>query len=238
MEAALAMPLFFFAVVALCYLSEVMAIRTSIRSGLQYAGKAAAESAYERPLLLPGSIEQDLVKAVGEERLDRSIVENGSSGVRCERSYMSMSTGIMELRADYRVYLPLPVFGRVVVPMEESCRVKGWTGYERAGFLAEDEETVYITETGMVYHRDPHCNYLELSIRMVPAGEIEHLRNESQGKYYPCESCSPEGAGGGVYITDHGDRYHGSLDCSGLKRTVYAVPLSEAVGKGACSKCG
>ena len=237
-EAALAMPLFFFAVVALCYLSEVMAIRTSIRSGLQYAGKAAAESAYERPLLLPGSIEQDLVKAVGEERLDRSIVENGSSGVRCERSYMSMSTGIMELRADDSVYLPLPVFGRVVVPMEESCRVKGWTGYERAGFLAEDEETVYITETGMVYHRDPHCNYLELSIRMVPAGEIEHLRNESQGKYYPCESCSPEGAGGGVYITDHGDRYHGSLDCSGLKRTVYAVPLSEAVGKGACSKCG
>src|SRR5699024_11657319 len=65
----------------------------------------------------------------------------GSSGVHCEKSYMSMNTGIIELRASYHVYLPLPVFGNVVVPMEESCRVKGWTGYERAGFLAEDEET-------------------------------------------------------------------------------------------------
>lgn len=237
-EAALAMPLFFFAVLALCYMSEVTAIRTSIRSGLQYAGKTAAQSAFEKPFLLPGSLERDLVSAVGAKRLDRSIVEGGSGGVHCEKSYMSMSTGIMELRAGYSVYLPLPVFGRAVVPMEESCRVKGWTGYERAGFLAEDEETVYITETGMVYHRDYHCSYLELSIRMVRADSITHLRNESQGKYYPCESCARGGAVGGVYITDYGDRYHSSLNCSGLKRTIYAVPLSEAVGKGACSKCG
>ena len=110
-------------------------------------------------------------------------------------------------------------------------------GYVRSGFGQEDEETVYITETGMVYHRDYHCNYLELSIRMVPYSEVNGLRNESQGKYYACEGCVHGGAAVGVYVTDYGDRYHNSLSCSGLKRTVYAVSLSEAVGKGACSKC-
>lgn len=237
-EAALAIPLFFFAVLALCYLMEVMAIRTSIRSGLQYAGKTASESAYEMPVLMPGRLENDIVNAVGAERLDRSIVENGSSGLHCGKSYMSVTTGIMELKVNYEVYLPLPVFGRAAVPMEESCRMKGWTGYESAGFSGEDETTVYITETGMVYHRDYHCTYLELSIRMIPSDSVEGLRNESDGKYYPCQRCVRGSVHGGVYITDYGDRYHSSLSCSGLKRTVYAVPLSEAAGKGACSKCG
>ena len=97
--------------------------------------------------------------------------------------------------------------------------------------------TVYVTETGLVYHRDYHCTHLELSIHMVLQSEIESLRNEGGGKYHPCQHCM-KGAGGGVYITDTGDRYHSSLSCSGLKRTIYAVPLSEVAGKGACSRCG
>lgn len=107
------------------------------------------------------------------------------------------------------------------------------------GFFETDEETVYVTETGVVYHRDYHCNYLELSIRMVTADSIDGLRNKEQGKYYPCEHCAEKGTQKGVYITDYGNRYHNSLNCSGLKRTIYAVPLSEAsVGRGACTKCG
>lgn len=41
-EAALAVPVFFFALVCLIYLLELMAIGTAVRSGLQYAGKQAA----------------------------------------------------------------------------------------------------------------------------------------------------------------------------------------------------
>jgi len=115
-------------------------------------------------------------------------------------------------------------------------KIKTWTGYEKSGFGTSEDETVYVTATGMVYHRDYHCTYLDLSIHMVSKEELEGLRNDSGGKYYPCEHCG--GGWGGVYITDSGDRYHGSLSCSALKRTVYAVPLSEAAGKGACSKCG
>lgn len=237
-EAALVMPLFFFGVLALCYMLEVMSVRTSIRSGLQYAGKTAAQRAYEAPVLLPGQIESDLVSAVGKERLDRSVVESGSGGLHCEQSYLSMTTGIMELTVSYHVFLPLPVFGSVSVPMEENCRVKGWTGYEPAGFLGDEEEIVYVTETGMVYHRDAHCTYLALSIRLVSAENMQNLRNASGGKYSPCQFCVHGKLPGVVYITEYGDKYHSSLHCSGLKRTVYAVPLSEVVGKGACTKCG
>lgn len=236
-EAAIGVPLFFFAVLALFYMIEVMSIRTTIRDGMQYAAKNAAEDIYLNPLVTPGSLEADIVSAIGGERLERSIVVDGSSGIHCEKSRMSALTGILELRVNYKVRLPVPVFAAAPVNMEESMRVKGWNGYTRTGFGQENEETVYITENGMVYHKDYHCNYLELSIRMVPGGEVDDLRNESQGKYHACVRCVHGGAAAAVYITDFGDRYHNSLSCSGLKRTIYAVPLTEAVGKGACSKC-
>lgn len=238
-EAAFALPLFFLAVISLMYMIEVLSIRTSIRSGMQCAAKNAAEEAYRNTFAEPRSLEADIVKAVGSERLNRSIVEGGSGGIRCEKSRMSALTAVLDLKVEYRIRLPIPAFLNLSVPMEEQMRVKGWSGYVKTGFFETDEETVYVTETGVVYHRDYHCNYLELSIRMVTADSIDGLRNKEQGKYYPCEHCAEKGTQKGVYITDYGNRYHNSLNCSGLKRTIYAVPLSEAsVGRGACTKCG
>lgn len=237
-EAALTIPIFFLAVTALCYTLEVMAVRTSIRSGMQSAGKRAAVEAYLKPVLIPGEIEEEIVRAVGEDRLDRSIVADGSRGIHCEHSYMSPLTGIMEIRTSYEVRLPIKLFGEAAVPMEESCRIKGWNGYEKAPFSHGDESVVYITETGMVYHRDYHCTYLELSIKAALLNEVKNFRNKNQEKYHPCEKCGAINGGQKVYITDYGNKYHSSLDCSGLKRTIYAVPVSEAVGKGVCSKCG
>lgn len=236
-EAAMAVPVFFLAVVSLLYLMEIMAVRTSVRAGLQYAGKQVAVEAYATRTILPSGIEDDVVSAIGAERLERSIVVGGSKGIRCSESKMWPGTGVGELVAVYQVKLPVPMFAIRPVEYRETMKIKAWTGYEKTGFGAEDEEIVYITETGLVYHKDYHCTHLELSIRAVVSSEIETLRNESGGKYYPCEQCAKSDSRC-VYITETGNRYHSSLACSGLKRTIYAVPLSEAVGKGACSRCG
>ena len=75
LEAAMAVPLFFLAVVSLLYLMEIMVIQTSIRCGLQYAGKQAAKEAYPITVLMPSRLESNIIHAVGAERLERSIVE-------------------------------------------------------------------------------------------------------------------------------------------------------------------
>lgn len=236
-ESAMAVPIFFLAVVSLLYLMEMMAIQISIRSGLQYAGKQAAKEAAVVTVIMPSRVEDDVIHAVGPERLERSIVVDGSGGICCNRSRMSAKTGIGELVVTYKVRLPIPMFRVQPIEYQEKLRIKAWTGYEKAGIETDDDTTVYITETGLVYHKDYQCTHLNLSIRMVAASELSSLRNESGGKYYPCEHCMRNGVGS-VYITDTGDRYHCSLSCSGLKRTIYAVPLSEVIGKGACSRCG
>lgn len=79
----------------------------------------------------------------------------------------------------------------------------------------------------------------EPSVRSVAKTQLGELRNSSGGIYHLCERCGwMPGNDGNCYVTDYGDRYHTSLSCSGLKRKVYTVPLSEVKGKGACSKCG
>ncbi len=239
-EAAFAVPIFFFAVVCLLYLMEMMSIQTAIRSGLQEAGKNMAQEASVLTKIVPftiqSQVQEDVVNSVGVERLDRSIIQNGSNGINCEGTYMTPSTGIAKLSVTYQVKIPVPFFGIPLVTCQETMQVKAWTGYTNTIFGGESDETVYVTETGVVYHKDYHCTHLDLSIHMVSAGEVEELRNEDGGKYYPCERCGR--AGGNVYITDTGNRYHSSISCSGLKRTIYAVPLSEVIGKGACSRCG
>ncbi|MBD8948918.1 MAG: pilus assembly protein, partial [Blautia obeum] len=63
---------------------------------------------------------------------------------------------------------------------------------------------------------------------------VGQLRNKSGEKYHACERCRA-GSAGSVYITGEGNRYHGSLSCSGLKRTVEEV-LQKDCGLRPCSK--
>ena len=56
--------------------------------------------------------------------------------------------------------------------------------------------------------------------------------------YDMCAFCGKNVQGRQVYVTNEGDRYHSSLTCSGLKRTVYRKKKSEVTGLAACSRCG
>ena len=126
------------------------------------------------------------------------------------------------------------------VILSETVRVHAWTGYSGdEGEQRGEQEMVYITQTGSVYHLDPGCSYLTLSIENVSQSELSMRRNESGGKYYPCEKCIRSGQEpSSVYITGSGDRYHSQITCSGLKRTVRMVEKSQLKGWRACSRCG
>ena len=224
-EAAMAVPIFFFATLALVLLLELLYVQTAVRSGLQEAGKKLAVQAVEVPAVIPSNLERD--------------VEGGSSGINCNQSYLSPFTGIGEIQASYQVRIPVPGFSIAPISYKETMRIKAWTGYEAGGVGEEDDQIVYVTDTGVVYHKNPHCTHLDLSIHAAASSELNSLRNESGGKYHACEKCvHGSSMGGSVYITNQGDRYHNSLTCSGLKRTVYTARISEVPGKRACSKCG
>lgn len=115
--------------------------------------------------------------------------------------------------------------------------------YRGVSMVSEEtnEKIVYVAVNGQVYHLDRECTYLRTRVRTVMVGQAAALRNQSGGKYYPCESCcqgKEPAAGTQVYITSFGDRYHTGKNCPRIKRTVRQLPLSEVGGLPACSKCG
>ena len=238
-EAAVCVPLFLYAAICLIWMLEIRVIQLSVRGALQAAGKELAVELCEVPLLIPSYLEGKVVEYIGEERLERSCIEDGVNGLHCEKSYLRGQNGVMELKAEYYVRLPVPVFMIPPIKQKEEIRVKSWVGYEKFGLLdSSNKKIVYVTENGIVYHENYECPYLNPSIKVVSQSQIEELRNKDGGIYYPCSECMKfQVFLGNIYITDYGDRYHSKIGCSSLKRIIYAVPISEVKGKGGCSKC-
>ena len=103
-----------------------------------------------------------------------------------------------------------------------------------------DDIYVYITENGRVYHRNSGCSYLNPSVVSCLVNQVDKKRNSSGGRYKPCERCCGANSNGGdvVYITSYGDRYHTDKGCSGIKRGIRQVKLSDVGSMPPCSKCG
>lgn len=126
----------------------------------------------------------------------------------------------------------------------QRARIRAWTGRvptgegDESGNKETGDDYVYVTETGGVYHEDSECTHLRLSVRAVDIGALDTLRNSSGAIYHNCERCARSPGSSTVYITEEGNRYHNSISCSGLKRTVRQVSREELNGMRACSRCG
>lgn len=238
-EAALTLPMFFFGMLVMVFLFEIFSIRLTVKSAMFTVGREIAQEAYVNRLLDTKKMERQLVKYIGEERLERSMVWEGKSGLHCDRSLMTWSTAVLHFSVSYQMKVPALGFQIPIITCEETLKMKGWTGYSGDGFWNQsEEEMVYVTVNGLVYHKSLQCSYLDLSVQGVPIEQVLEIRNQSGGRYSPCERCwGKHSSTGMVYITLYGTRYHSSLECSSLKRRVYQIPLSQAFGKGGCSKC-
>ena len=242
-EAAVAIPIFFFAFVCILYVLELLAIQANVRSAMYATMDQLVVEVSRIPYVSTSRIETYLQEAIGEEWLLQSNIVNESEGIDCSESHVSMRTGVIDLKVKYKVQLPIGAgyFGALGMQFEESMRAKGWTGYV-TGVFSDLEGFVYITDEASVYHTRYNCTHLQLSIQGVTSGRVEHIRNEYESTYIPCSKCIEKGKSAEnyttLYVATAGNHYHSTLSCSGLKRSIHAIPISQAIGKGVCSRCG
>lgn len=189
-------------------------------------------------------VKDQMIRSAGRSYLDQSPLTKGAEGLQLWESRIFGSEDEISIIVTYSVSPWSRLIGFGDFRMSNRYYSHIWNGYKLSdsgtGNGSEDSETVYVTETGKVYHLTQDCTYLMLSVRPVSAAEVDSERNQNGGKYYPCERCAGGNAPGVYYITSDGNRYHFDRGCSGLKRTVSAIPLDQAVESGytPCSRCG
>lgn len=183
---------------------------------------------------------EQIKNEVGRDKLEQSCIKDGADGMSLLSDSLIQNNRMVDMVLRYRVripYLPGEVCNLFCV---QRVRIRTFTGFmpeqNRKGEVTE--KMVYITKTGTVYHTNKFCTHLNLSVREVNSTNLETMRNNNGGKYYACELCQenmekPEL----VYLTIHGNRYHSTLDCQGLKRSFQAVPISQVGDRKLCSRC-
>lgn len=252
-EAALVIPIFLFAIIAVLSFTDILRLQMKTDSAMAQCAKELAVYGYAQESLLGEAIDDipfgvetlfsesyvrnRVISELGKDYLSGSPA-GGSGAIHFVGSRI-MEDDRIELRS---VYYVTPFFALSPKSgfLTGTCAVaRAFTGYDNLSAVSDTdkEEFVFITPEGTAYHKSRSCHYLDLSIEKVFMEDISGIRNKDGSIYYACPLCKGAGNGTTVFVTDYGNRYHRDVLCSGLKRTVEMVPISETGGRHPCSKC-
>ena len=265
LETAIVLPVFLSLAISLISILEMMNLYARVEYALHETAREMAVMAYpaeyiktagaeyfesDTELELPDEgllnplLSETLVRAMFTEQfglgnLNKSLIKNGEGGIFFFRSSVIDDKGDIDLIVTYKVEPLFNLFNIGEMIFANRVRVHSWVGYKISD---EDtnEEYVYITENASVYHTNRDCTHLRLSIDTVSKEDISSCRNKDGKKYERCRKCAKDADEEEImfyYITDYGEAYHTSLSCSGLKRTIYKVKLSEVADKKCCERC-
>lgn len=254
LEAVLVVPLFLFAVLNLYAAVGLITIHVKLETAMHQTGLSMSRMAYAYHKVAEGYdflesetadigfnllyVSEKIKEIVGESSLDQTGIAGGAEGISFLHSSVT-EPDILDLTAVYQTRMFFLPESFSSFWMVNRARLKKWTGYDNtASRSVYEEQIVYVAENGTVYHRFRECSHLRLSISQVMEEALPTRRNQNGMVYRACELCASDPADGYWYITEDGSRYHSTLNCGGLKRTVYEIPLSQAAGMAACSRCG
>lgn len=226
LEAAFVVPIFLLAMVTLFLIVQSVLVEAQIYEAAAETAEYMSELAY-----MDGG--NDAIaylrfpKYVDDTDRVNQYVKQGVHGITFSGSTMNTDSCYVQLRVAYDMkYMGARSF---------EIKKRAYTGADWQKKGAEEntaEKYVYVTDNQEVYHLTRQCSYLSLQIQPC---SLEMAKN---GGYDACAFCGTEKTGTNVYITSEGERYHSSIKCSGLKRTIYRKKKSEVQGLGPCSRCG
>lgn len=231
-EAAMVFPIFILAFWIMLYGFKI----TELQSKVQYALNVTAEdmAAYSDVKSVTAASALFLT-GLKSCNTDVSFVSGTWTGFNLGKSNIQKKDSIIYLEVDYKVKLPQLLGIKITVPCIQSVCTRAFNG--RSLREKETGTIVYITTGQTVYHTNRRCSYLNLSIQKIAQTDFTKQGSSYLKRYTACSSCKNKEGNGYIYITDNGTKYHNTLACKNLKRTIERVMLEEVNDRKLCSRC-
>lgn len=239
LEAALTVPLFLLAWLAVICVMDIYRIQAEVKTSLSESARelgmyaAAAQGEGQSPV--------DVISTAACILYGRQKLPDLGDQVQISLLRSSYQDSTVTLRADIFYTLPVGFGPWQTILLKNTASSGAWTGDDgNRGLISGEggcEEMVYITETESVYHTSASCTHIHLSIHAGTLSSVHNLKNAYGEIYESCSKCNGNASSGTVYYTERGDCYHSDAGCSGLKRTVRLVKKSETEGKAMCTRC-
>ncbi len=246
-EAAIELPLFFVLIAIVLQFAMVFYTAAQYAGYMTTTAQEMAMAAYKEEYgdanhLIRGALSDAWASSqvIGKAE-DPGAVRNASF---LNSSYMKEGDRIRLVLT----YQAKPKYSLITLPFTffvQKAVVRGWTGAKGSanGAAVRDaadssNRTVYVTDSGTVYHTDPNCSHLKVTVIPTTEEGLTSARNKSGSKYKKCPHCGRSGAVGGQYYIDpYGERWHTSLSCPSLKRSVNTVTLDACEHLRECADC-
>ena len=227
-------------------------IRRSITCPLfSKKGSLTVETALILPLFLLASLTLlsfiDVMKMTIEQQIrQQELLRNGAVYANLLGTVTAGREGdFIKLDYIYPMTLPIGGFGYKKVMVRQRNMVHIFNGYDdsQGDRVGKQQEYVYMTEYGSVYHTKRACPSLNIEIKEISGNMVNIVRNTDRKKYSKCQSCAREYTKAelkalSLYITDYGVKYHTRINCAELTRTVRVVQIENTGGKPVCRICG
>ena len=245
-EAALELPVFFVLIAIILQYACVMRTAAQYSGSLTTAAQEMAIAAYKEEY---GDANKIIRAALSDAWASSQVISTAADQDAVRNASFLNSTYLKDDDFIRLVlsYQPKPKFSLIQLPFTffvQKAVVRGWVGKDgNSGRGAKEEKEedpshrkVYVTEHGSVYHTNPGCSHLKVTIIPVTKDQLRSARNTSGSKYHRCPYCSGHSTGK-FYVDPYGTCYHSSVDCPSLKRTVHELELDECGHMHECKDC-
>ena len=250
-EASVILPIYIFVIATLLYLFNILYIETIFQERLSEIARDISSSYYAVTALselsdedkskadfFQSSLPSDLPSSIINtyyinsiffndrilELTNSNYIINNRNGISFIGTSFDSVTNELLIKMSYKINIPfLPSL--IELPITQYCKINLYTGKHITDSQSPNDTYVYICISGNVYHTNKYCSYLLKYTSVLPSDSPALL------ELLPCLQCRSQHLDHYslkyVYLTDSGDCYHYSLDCSTFTRGIYKVKYED-----------